>query len=75
LEAPVLQPAFPQRRPFGGARRALADALGLAAIVGSVFAFAWLIQPAPQTSSFGPAPASFSAPAGDPIAALIHEGR
>lgn len=51
------------------------NCFGLVGFVVLVFVLAYLAEPGPQTSSFVATHVAFATPAGDPIGALIREGR
>jgi hypothetical protein len=78
LEAPVLHSHFPSAEPLALAAIAVTvvgNFLGLVGFLVTVFVLAWLAEPGPQVSSFGATRIAFAKPAGDPIGALIREGR
>jgi hypothetical protein len=78
LEAPVLHSPPALAEPLALAPIAVkfvGGFLGLLGFVVTVFILAWLAKPGPQLFSFGATHIAFAKPAGDPIGALIREGR
>jgi hypothetical protein len=78
LEAPVLHSPLPLAAPLALAAVAVkivVNCFGLVGFVVLVFVLAYLAEPGPQTSSFGATHIAFTKAAGDPIGALIREGR
>jgi hypothetical protein len=78
LEAPVLHTPPLSAEPLALAAiavKTVGACLGLVGFVATILVLAYLAEPGPQTSTFGAKHVAFAAPAGDPIGALIREGR